>query len=206
MLVSVFSVHLGFAQTARDYFFPSKSNSSQYKMRELDGGKKFFHNKTVYLRDMRDSALVTTMFFDNDGIKGGQEQLLKVTDSTICVVKGKANTSPGRIQTYAGDGLIAFKMPPATGQSEWPEKQDRGRGSFTTIYRSEFAILKVNRKKVRAVKVSCIHKRRHNGNESVFCVDYYVAGIGYYKRTTENGLELEDLAKQQFDPNVPSVN
>lgn len=205
ILASVFSASLCWGQNARDYFLPVAGfNSLEFKMRDPGQKKKFCHNETTYFVDMKDSVRMTTMFFREDTIRGGHEQVLKITDSEILVVSGKANTSPGRVETYSSDGMIVFKLPPAKGQSEWSGLRDKG--AVKTIYRSEFATIKVDGKKVRAVKVSNIQKRRHSGEEYVFYVDYYVAGIGRYKRTTENGQELEVLARQTYDPKVPVVN
>jgi hypothetical protein len=144
------------------------------------------------------------MFFDGERMKGGHEQLLKITDEEIVALSGKANTSPGKVATYSSDGIVVFKMPPAVGQSEWLGSGNKG--AVKTIYRSEFTTIKFEGKKVKAVKVLCVQKRRHSGEESVFYVDYYVAGIGRYKRTGKNGVELQVLAKQNYDPIIPVVN
>ncbi|MGC4021490.1 MAG: hypothetical protein QM734_05890 [Cyclobacteriaceae bacterium] len=194
-----------YGQTAREYFFPAEGkNSSVFQVHDPSENDKLYHSQTIFFKDMKDTALVTTMFYREDIMKGGKEEVVKINDSEILLVGGKANTSPGRVETYTSNGFPIFKMPSANGKSEWTNPKQKG--AEQTIYVSEFTKIKVNGKKQKAVKVSVIEKRKRSGKELVFYVDYYVAGIGLYKRTSEDGKEIEVLAEQKYEANLPSVN
>lgn len=193
------------SQTAKDYFFPTNDKNCSVFKSHIPGKKnQFEHNQSIFFKDMGDSALVTTMFYDEDTLKGGHEQVLKIKDSEILVVKGKANTYQGKVETYSSGGSVIFKMPTNNGKTEWSSPNQKG--AVITIYRSEFATIKVDGRKTKAVKVSRIQKRKHTGEESVFYVNYYVAGIGLYKTTSESGYEIDLLANQKFESSIPTIN
>ncbi|MBI1769672.1 MAG: hypothetical protein HYR67_14995 [Bacteroidetes bacterium] len=190
-----------FAQTAKDYFLPPlEKNVSVFKTRMPIGESK----TQVFFKNMGDSASVTTMYYDDKGLRGGQEQVVKIDDTEISLIRGKANTSPGRVETYVADGQILFKMPSGDGKTEWTNPGQKG--AVVTTYLAEFSRVKIDGKKRKAVKISTILRRKHSGKGSVFYVDYYVAGIGRYKRTSESGHATEILKEQKYDPNPPSVN
>jgi hypothetical protein len=192
------------AQTARDFFLPAKEkNLSIFRRSENKGEPKFDYSTQVFFKNMGDSALVTTMYYDNQVLKGGQEQVVKITDSVVSLVRGKANTSQGRVETYMGDGEIIFKMPGKNGKTEW--EGTRQKGAVATIYVAEFSKIKVNGRREKAVKISTMQKRKHSGKQSVFYIDYYVVGIGRSKRTSESGSDIEILEEQKYDPNPLSV-
>jgi hypothetical protein len=208
MLISVFSTSVGFTQTARDYYFPAANkNLSVYATGFRMGSAQ---NETrVYVKDYGDSALITTLsnlvvMTNNNRRPDAWEQTIKVSQLEITATHGKAATENG-LKTFDRNGEVLFKIPARHGEIvEWNESNPKG--ALKTIYRSEYANIKVDGKKIDAVKVSCVHKRIHSGEEIVFYVDYYVSGIGRYKRSTENGLDIEILAKQEYDPNVPVLN
>jgi len=208
-LFSVFSVSFGFAQTARDYFFPgSDKNLSVYNTAEY-GDKREKKLTKIYIKNYGDSALITTQSntvvrINNTKRPDTWEQVVKISPLEIIALQGKAK-APNGVEHFDNKGEILFKIPSKKrGIAEWSSPIQKG--ALKTIYRSEFSTVKVDGKKLKAVKVTCVQKRIHSGEEWVFYVDYYVQGIGRYKRSTGNGIELEVLAKQEYDSNVPTVN
>lgn len=208
ILALVLSVSVGFAQTARDYFFPARDkNLSIYSSKFGNDNEQ--KETRVYVKDYGDSALITTQSnlvvrVNSSKQPDAWEQVVMVSPLEIVALRGKAETN-NAIETFDNKGEILFKVPAKKGEvAEWSSSIQKG--AIKTIYKSEFATVKVNGKKRKAIKVSCVQKRNHSGEESVFYIDYFVEGIGRYKRTAVNGLELEVLAKQTYDPNVPRVN
>lgn len=208
MLISVFSASVGFTQTARDYYLPAANkNLSVYAAGFRMGSDQ--KETRIYVKDYGDSALITTLsnlvvMTNNNRQPDAWEQTIKVNPLEIIATRGKAVTEKGA-ETFDRKGEVLFKIPTRKGEIvEWSESNPKG--ALKTIYRSAFTTLKMDGKKVSAVKVSCVQKRIHSGEEIVFYIDYYVKGIGRYKRSTENGLDIEVLAKQEYDPNVPILN
>jgi hypothetical protein len=201
-----FLYHSSLAQTSKDYFFPSKGkNASVFRARVPGSHSKYYHNKTIFY-DVTpgDSARMTTQYFDDNGPRGGREDILRVGESEITRVRTKANTSPGTIETFGGHEIL-FKMPAEGAKSEW-ENPDQP-GAEKTVYVSEFTTLKIGGKKVKAVKVLVKQVRKRSGKELLFYVDYYVAGMGLYKTTDSAGRhDIFVVAEQKYEPNIPGIN
>lgn len=209
ILASVFSASVGFTQTARDYFFPDRDKNLSVYNNTTFGDNSDQKLTKIYVKDYGDSALITTQSNMVVRVNNTQrpeiwEQAVKISPLEIIAMRGKAKTQNG-LERFDNNGEVIFKVPRKKSETiEWSSPNQNG--AVKTIYRAEFTAVKVDGKKLKAVKVSCIQKRNHSGEESVFYVDYYVEGIGRYKRTTENGVALEVLGKQAYDPNVPAVN
>jgi hypothetical protein len=197
-----FSGLTGLAQSAKDYFFPKpEKNSSLFKMANGMSNPEF--ETQVFFKEMGDSAVITTAFNRQEGIVVGQEQLVKFSDSEIMLVNVKASTSSG-IVNYDGDGTVIFKIPSHGKKTEWtPGGQP---GAVIQTYTSTFCHLKVDGKRKKAIKVTTINQRKRGGRQQVFYSDYYVEGIGRYKRTSESGLNVEILADQKYVSTIPTLN
>jgi hypothetical protein len=201
-----------FAQTAKDYFFPpAGKNLSVYKMIYPRGKDKDGWITKVYVREEGDSALITTQSnlasMRNDQVISGTgiwEQSVKINESEILAFGGKTSTSHG-VECFNKGGEIIFKIPPGKSKKvEW-ENPDQ-KGSMIEAHVSEFSKIRVNGEKKKAVKVTTILKRKRSGKKENFYVDYYVEGIGRYKRTTPNNkITIEALTDQLVDINPPTV-
>jgi hypothetical protein len=201
-----------FAQSAKDYFFPSSGkNLSVYKTIDPQGKNKDGWITKVYVKDEGDSAVITTqsnlVSMQNDQVingKGVSEQSVKINESEILAFGGKTNTSNG-VETFDRRGEIIFRIP--SGKSKKVEWENPGqKGAMIEAHLSEFSKIKVNGEKKKAVKVTTILKRKRSGKKEDFYVDYYVAGIGRYKRTTpDKNITIEVLSDQLFDDSPPAV-
>jgi hypothetical protein len=201
LLLIILSSPSCFSQSAKDFFFPSAGKNTSVFNTAKEMPAKF--KTQVFFKDMGDSAIVTTMFYHEDGSKGGQEQVVKVGDSAISVIRGKTNTSKG-VEYYNADGKIIFKMPSANGKVAWENTGQKG--AVIETYEAEFSTLEIDGKNRRAVKLTTIEKRKRSGKQQVFYVDYYVEGIGRYKRTApDEAIVIEVLTDQLVENNPPTV-
>lgn len=201
-----------FAQSAKDYFFPSSGkNLSIYRTIDPQGRNEDGWITKVYVKDEGDSALITTqsnlVSMRNDQIISGHgawEQSVKINESEILALGGKTTTSNG-VETFDKRGEVIFKIP--SGKSKRVEWENPGqKGTMIEAHLSEFSKIKVNGEKKKAVKVTTILKRKRSGKKETFYVDYYVEGIGRYKRTTpDKNITIEVLSAQLFDDNPPAV-
>jgi len=209
MLTPVFCVSVGFAQTARDYFFPARDKNLSVYYTSTFGDNSDQKLTKIYVKDYGDSALITTQSdlvvrVNNTQRPNTWEQAVKISRLEITALRGKAKTQNG-LEKFDNSGEVLFKIPAKKSETvEWSSPIQNG--AIKTIYRSEFTTVKVDGKKLKAVKVSRIEKRIHSGEELLSYADYYVAGIGLYKRTAGKRLELEVLSSQTYDPNVPVLN
>jgi|SRR5882762_4803306 len=208
----IFLSPLAFAQTAKDYFFPQPDkNLSVYKTIKSKGTVENGWITKVYFKNKGDSALITTQ---SDGVarRNGNaidanqvwEQLVKITDKEILTSRVKART-PNGVETFESEGDIVFRIP--QGSSKKTEWENSGqKGTMIETHLSEFSKVRVNGKRIKAIKVTTFLKRKRTGKRENFYVDYYVEGIGRYKRTTpRKNMVIEILADQKYDPNPPIV-
>jgi hypothetical protein len=208
----LFSSSLAFAQTAKDYFFPSSDkNLSVYKMVNPHGKTEDERITNVYFKYEGDNVVITTQnnfvnrqYDQVSNVNGVTEQSVKVTDSEILAINEKTTTYNG-VETFDKSGEIIFKIPKEKNKKvEWENPGQKG--AVIQTHLSEFSSIKINGKRKKAIKVTTILKRKRSGKKENFYVDYYVAGIGRYKRTAPNSNSaIEILADQRSDSNIPVV-
>ncbi len=201
-----------FAQTAKDYFFPpSDKNLSVYKTIDPKGKVEDGWMTKVYFKNKGDSALITTQSDgatrqNGNAIETNQiwEQLVKITDKEILTSRVRTRT-PNGVETFENEGDIVFRIPQGSNKkAEW--ENSRQKGTMIETHLSEFSKVRVNGKRIKAIKVTTFLKRKRTGKKENFYVDYYVEGIGRYKRTTPHkNTVIEILADQKYDPNPPIV-
>ena len=202
-----------FAQTARDFFFPASGrNLSIYLYKiptSVDNDGEWVSR--VYFRNNGDSAFITTQNAfrtTRDGnvkdASGLREQAVKINEREILAFKGRTNTSTG-VETFDKDGEIIFKIPSGKNKKEtWVNPYQRG--AVVETHCAEFTTVRIDGVKKKAVKVTTTLKRRRSEKTEDFYVDYYVAGIGHYKRTAPGKKKaIEILAVQKYDPHPPTI-
>jgi len=186
-----------FAQSARDYFFPvSGKNLSVYVMKGIPGISRDEEKKFVYFKDMGDSALITTVY--PNGKMGWKEEMVKIEDSKISLSNVK--TDIYGTQTYEPDEMILLRIP-----AEDKSSSENIVGSIRRIFQAEFLTINIDGKEKKALKITQSSEMKSSGKKLISYSDYYVQGIGYYKRTSGDGTQLEILDKQTYDPNPPSL-
>jgi Ca2+-binding RTX toxin-like protein len=183
-----------FAQSARDFFFPaSGKNVSVYSKPATNGEKTL-----VYFKDMGDSALITTVYPDYNGKTGWTKEAIKIEDTTISLLSVKSNIY--KPQTFNAGEVTLLKMPAEGGSSS-----EYTKGSTKQIYHAEFLTIKIGNEERRALKITKSSEMKHSGKKLMSYSDYYVQGIGYYKRTASYGIQIEILEEQKYDPNPPAL-
>lgn len=198
----VFLYSLTFAQTAKDYFFPaSDKNVSVFRMPEIKGMPGNDSETQVYFKDGGDSTKVTTLYFREGKLSECIEQAVKIGEEQISIGREKIERKK-TIEVF-NSGKLIFKMPPKKGIVEWGSEKQHG--SVLWICAAEFSRIKIDGKRKKAIKVTTSSKRKHDGKIEAFYIDYYVEGIGHYKRTTPGKeIVLSILTNQKYDPNPPS--
>jgi hypothetical protein len=192
LLFIVLSNSTCFAQTARDYFFPAPGkNVSVYVLKGIPGVSKDGEKKFVYFKDMGDSALMTTLY-PTDERNSWTEEAVKIEDSKISFLRIK--TKAYGASTYEPDEMILLKMPP-DGKSS---SEDISRGNIKRTVKTEFLTITIDGKEKKALRVTQSSKVATFSN-------YYVQGMGLYKRTSGNGTQLELLTDQKYERHPPKL-
>ena len=166
-----------FSQSAKDYFFPTEGkNLSVYKTTNLHGNTENGWTTKVYFRNLGDSALITTQ---SDGasrrndnvIEPNQiwQQLVKIKDNEILASRVTTRT-PNGVETFDTDGDIIFMIP--QGMNKKAEWENLGqKGTIIQTHSSEFSKIRVNGKRIKAVKVTTSLKRKRTGEIECFFVE-----------------------------------
>jgi hypothetical protein len=193
LVLIVLSSSACFPQSARDYFFPaSGKNVSVYsKPESWDEGKT-----TVYFKDMGDSALITTIIPKSDGENDWKEEVIRIEDSQISRVKIKSKSSP---QTFGNEAIL--KLPDGERSTS-----EHVAGSLKNIYLTEFLTIKIDGKDRKALRITRSAEMNRSGKKLMSISDYFVQGIGFYKRTFDDVTLIEILKDQKYDPNPPTLN
>jgi|GEM_PF-4893355 hypothetical protein len=188
-----------FAQSARDYFFPaSGKNVSVFVKPAKKGFLKVKEKTLVYFQDMGDSALITTIYPNHKGKLGWKEEMVKIEGTKISLLKIKSNIY--RPQTFEADEVTLLKVP-----AEGSSYSEHVKGSTKQIYRAEFLTIKIDSKERKALKITQSSEMKRSGKKLMSYSDYYVQGLGYYKRTVDDGVAIEMLEEQKYDPNPPTM-
>jgi len=161
-------------------------------------GSKEWEKTFVYYKDMGDSALLTTVYPNYDGKLGWKEEVLRIEDDKISLRNIKSNIY--KPQTFREDEVTLLKMPVEDGSAS-----EYVKGSTKQIYRAEFLTIKIDGKKRKALKITQSSEMKRSGKKLMSYSDYYVQGVGFYKRTSDNGIQLEILDEQKFDPSPPAM-
>jgi len=198
IVLIVLSKATSFAQTARDYFFPaSGKNLSVYVMKAIPGISKDEEKKFVYFKDMGDSALISTVY--PEGKMRWKEEVVKIEDSKISLRHVKTDIYGA--STYEPDEMILLKMP-AEGKSS---SDNILSGNIKRTFQTEFLTINFDGKEKKALRITQSSEMKSSGKKLMSYSDYYVQGIGYYKRTSGDGTQLELLTDQKYEPNPPTL-
>jgi len=198
IVLIVLSKATSFAQTARDYFFPaSGKNLSVYVMKAIPGISKDEEKKFVYFKDMGDSALISTVY--PEGKMRWKEEVVKIEDSKISLRHVKTDIYGA--STYEPDEMILLKMP-AEGKSS---SDNILSGNIKRTFQTEFLTINFDGKEKKALRITQSSEMKSSGKKLMSYSDYYVQGIGYYKRTSSDGTQLELLTDQKYEPNPPTL-
>jgi hypothetical protein len=195
------------AQTAREYFFPAQGKNASTYTTEFNDEKKL---TKIYVRDYGDSALIATQSnvvvnTNNIARPNAWEQSVKINPLEIVAMRGRAKTANG-IEHFDRSGDILFKLPARQAEiAQWENPNQRG--TRIEVQRSEFCKVQIDGENRDAVKVTTILKRKTDGKEENFYTEYFVKGIGFYKRTDPTGVYISEiLTEQKSDPNFPTLN
>ena len=187
-----------FAQTMKEYLSPSQGkNVSVFrvpKMREM--------KTRVYYKDKGDSIEITTLYYTEKGMQGWIKQLVKIDSFQASVIKIKSDKLVAA-EIYKPNELILLKMPPREGKLEWEDSDHSG--SIKSSYSVEFSVIKVGFEKKKAIKFTTNRFKKRSGKELTSQIDYFVAGIGLYRTTSNKGRPIEILEEQISDPNPPML-
>ena len=189
------------AQSAKDYFFPSPGKNRMVfavtdSKNKPDGG-----NKThAYFEVKGDSAIITTLYYNNKVIKDSWQQVVKVDQSEIYVVK-EGSTKADHAQAFEPNEFVIFKMPTQNGKVAWAHP--RQSGAVTETFEAVLSTIAIDGQTKNAVKVTTQLKKKRTGRLLLTYVDYFVEGMGRYKRTAADGTEIEILESETFDPKPP---
>lgn len=146
---------------------------------------------------MGDSALLTTIYPNYQGKPGWKEEIVKIDSSKISLVS--VNSNIYKPQNFGADEAILLKMP-----EENSKHSEHVQGSVKNTYMAEFLTIKVDGKKRKAIKITRSSEMSRSGKKLMSYSDYFVNGIGYYKRTSDD-ITIEMLKEQKYDPNPPAL-
>jgi hypothetical protein len=201
LLLIIVSNSACFAQSAKDYFLPaSGKNLSIYGVPKVNGMERNNAKTQVYVKDMGDSALITTSYsYDHQKTPVWTEQLVKIEPTRITLIKVRSNNYERK--SFNEGEVILFETP---GGNE-PSLEQFQRGSLKQSRTLEYSTLKINGEEQKAIKISKKSEMARSGKQVMAYAEYYVQGIGLYKRTTDDGIDIEILEDQKYDPSPPPV-
>lgn len=198
LLLVILSNATCFAQSAKDYFFPaSGKNVSVFVKPAMEGVARA--KTLVYYKDMGDSALITTIYPNFEGKTGWTQEVVEIEDGKISLLTVRSNIY--KPQTFEAGEVTLLKMPLNGGSG----LSAHVKGSTKQICRVEFLTINIDGKERNALKITQSSEMKRSGKKLMSYSDYYVQGIGYYKRTSDDGFQMEILDEQKFDPNPPEV-
>jgi len=124
---------------------------------------------------------------------------VKIEDSKISLRHVKTDIYGA--STYEPDEMILLKMP-AEGKSS---SDNILSGNIKRTFQTEFLTINFDGKEKKALRITQSSEMKSSGKKLMSYSDYYVQGIGYYKRTSSDGTQLELLTDQKYEPNPPTL-
>jgi hypothetical protein len=91
---------------------------------------------------------------------------------------------------------------PAEGKSS---SETITKGNLKRIFTTELLTLNIDGKEKKALRITQSSEMKNTGKKLNSFSDYYVHGIGYYKRTSGAETQLEILTEQKYEPNPPTL-